>query len=167
MDAYEQRWTYPIRLVMMSPMQDQIWMLNVPNRVEVPARFIRPSDARAPQRFHHLLSQQSIYRWFFELLSGLSEERARYFTELDWIERSSIVALDPGGRSEIVAVARIDGKPKTAIGEFAVIVEDRWQGIGVGLALTEVLFEFASHRCFRRVFAYVLPEKSPDGIAGA
>lgn len=143
---------------MMTPMQDQGWMLSLPNGVEVPARFICPSDACALQRFHHRLSQQSIYRRFFELVPRLSDERARYFTELDGIKRLAIVALDPENRSEIIAVARIDGEPQNATGEFAVIVEDRWQGIGLGSALTRLLFEFASDHGFRRIFAYVLPE---------
>jgi len=138
--------------------RDQVWMLNLSNGVEVPTRFIQPSDAKALQRFHHRLSERSIYLRFFELVSDLSDERARYFTELDGIQRFAIVALDPENCSEIIAVARIDGEPKNVTGEFAVIVEDQWQGIGLGSALMRLLFDLARRHGFRRVFAYVLSE---------
>lgn len=143
---------------MTTTIEDQTWTLTLPNGATVPARLIRPADAGALRRFHHRLSQRSIYLRFFEIVPDLSDERARYFTQLDGVQRVAIVALDPNDNSEIIAVARIDRGPTTNTGELALIVEDRWQGAGIGSAFTKLLLEFASRRGCRQIFAYVLPE---------
>jgi hypothetical protein len=103
---------------------------------EVGFRPIRPSDQAALQRFHGRLSDQSIYQRFFFPKPWLSDEQARYFTELDGIDRFALVALDPTGPEEIAAVVRFDRDPGTDRAEYAAIVVDDWQGHGRGLALT-------------------------------
>src|SRR5689334_19808541 len=73
---------------------------------EVSFRPIRPSDLAALQRFHGRLSDQSIYQRFFFPKPWLSDEQARYFTELDGVDRFALVALDPAAPEEIAGVVR-------------------------------------------------------------
>ncbi|HUZ02506.1 MAG TPA: GNAT family N-acetyltransferase [Thermomicrobiaceae bacterium] len=121
-------------------------------------RPIRPSDLQALQRFHLRLSQHSIYLRFFGIVPELSDDRARYFTHVDGVERFALVATEPTSPGEIIAVTRFDHDPDTTGGEYACIVEDRWQGRGLGLALTRSLIEAARRRGYRAIFALVLPE---------
>jgi RimJ/RimL family protein N-acetyltransferase len=121
-------------------------------------RTIEPDDAPALQRFHGRLSEHSIYLRFFGFVPELSDERARYFTQLDNLHRLAVVAFDPDDESEIIAVARLDREPGTDSGEYAAIVEDRWQGRGVGFAVTRHLLDLAVERGFRPVYAMVLPQ---------
>lgn len=124
----------------------------------IAVRSIEPDDAPALQRFHGRLSEHSIYLRFFGFVPELSDERARYFTQLDNLHRFAVVALDPEDADEIIGVARLDRDPGTESGEYAAIVEDRWQGRGVGFALTRLLLDLARQRGFRRVYALVLPQ---------
>jgi RimJ/RimL family protein N-acetyltransferase len=125
---------------------------------EVGFRPIRPSDQAALQRFHGRLSDQSIYQRFFFPKPWLSDEQARYFTELDGIDRFALVALDPTGPEEIAAVVRFDRDPGTDRAEYAAIVVDDWQGHGLGLALTRRLNEAARRRGVTTMYALVLPD---------
>jgi RimJ/RimL family protein N-acetyltransferase len=126
----------------------------------VPVRPIAGEDAPALQRFHARLSERSIYQRFFGHLPQLSDERARYFTRLDGRDRVALVALDPAAPTEIIAVVRFDREIGTEQAEYAAIVADRWQGRGLGTALTQRLLAVARDRGIRLVYALVLPENA-------
>ncbi len=106
-------------------------------------RTIRPDDASALQRFHGRLSERSIYLRFFGPMKELSDEKARYFAHTDSIDHFALVALDPDEPDEIVAVARYDREAGSDRAEYAALVEDLWQGRGVGVSLTHQLVEAA------------------------
>lgn len=141
---------------LLTTFEDEEFLLALRDGTRVPARRIRPDDAAALQRFHGRLSEQSIYRRFFGLVPTLSDERAEYFTHIDNTNRIALVALDPQCPDEIIAVVRLDASPDMRSAEYAAIVEDRWQGRGVGFSLTKRLFEIARARGFREIVAFVL-----------
>lgn len=126
-------------------------------------RPIRPTDATALQRFHRRLSENSVHARFFGSLPELSDALARHFTHLDGLDRFALVALAPeqpaaaGDHEEIIAVVRFDRDPGTTRAEYAAVVADRWQGRGLGLALTRRLVDAARRRGIRSLYALVLP----------
>src|SRR5918998_863273 len=99
----------------------------------VPYHAIVPENASALQRFHHRLSERSIYLRFFAAKPELSDREARYFTNVDRIDRFALVALDPERPEEIIGVVSFDREGTTERAEYAAEVEDSWQGRGVGL----------------------------------
>src|SRR5215212_254804 len=121
-------------------------------------RAIAPDNAAALQRFHHRLSERSIYLRFFAAKPELSDREAGYFTNVDGINRFALVALDPEREGEIVGVVSFDREGTTERAEYAAEVEDRWQGRGLGLALTRRLIEAALKRDVRIFTAFVLPQ---------
>lgn len=133
-------------------------ILILPDETAVPYRPIRPADAPALQRFHASLSEQSIYRQFFGFVRALSDERAHYFTHLDGTDRVALVALDPGDQEAIIGVVRFDHDAGTNEAEYAAVVTDRWQGRGLGTALTQRVIDMARRRGITRLYAIVLPE---------
>ena len=125
----------------------------------LPVREVRPGDAAALRRLVGRLSADSIYMRYFGHMKGLSEERARRFAEVDGSDRYALVALDPEDGDEIVAVARYEReRAGSEESEYAIVVEDRMQGRGLGSALTRALVEGARHRGVRRLYALVMPE---------
>jgi RimJ/RimL family protein N-acetyltransferase len=132
--------------------------LVLPEGMVVPFRPIRPDDAAALQAFHAGLSEQSVYFRFFGFMPELTSERAHYFTDLDSPDRFALVALDPAEPGKIIAVVRYDREPGTDRAEYAAIVTDRWQGKGLGTALTQRLLAVARQRGIQRLYALVLPE---------
>jgi GNAT superfamily N-acetyltransferase len=121
-------------------------------------RAIAPDNAVALQRFHHRLSDRSVYLRSFGAKSHLSDRKASYFTNVDGTNRFALVALDPEHEGEITAVVSFDREGDTERAEYAAAVEDRWQGKGLGLALTRCLVEAALRRGIRVFTGVVLPE---------
>jgi RimJ/RimL family protein N-acetyltransferase len=119
---------------------------------------IAPDNASALQRFHHRLSERSIYLRFFGVKPELSDREAVYFTNLDKINRFALVAVDPERPEEIIAVVSFDREETTERAEYAAEVADSWQGKGLGLALTRRLVEAALKRDVRTFTAIVFPQ---------
>lgn len=130
--------------------------LSLPNGVDVPFRLIRPDDVPALQRFHGRLSEKTIYLRFFGSLKELPEAKASYFARVDGVDHLAFVALDPGDPDEIIAVVRYDRASGSERAEYAALVEDRWQGHGVGLDLTRRLVDEARGREVRFFYAMVM-----------
>ena len=124
----------------------------------VVVREVRPGDAAALKRLVGRLSDRTIRLRFFGPMKELSDAQARRFAEVDGVDRFALVALDPEDEEEIVAVVRYEREGGTDGAEYAALVEDRWQGRGLGLSLTRALVEAARERGVRHLHAYVLPE---------
>jgi RimJ/RimL family protein N-acetyltransferase len=124
----------------------------------VRVREIRAEDAAALQRLVGRSSERSIELRFFGPMKELSDEKARRFAEVDGVDRFALVALDPEDEDEIVAVVRYERERGTDGAEYAALVEDRFQGRGLGIGLTRRLIEAARERGIDRLHALVLRE---------
>jgi GNAT superfamily N-acetyltransferase len=124
----------------------------------VRVRPIRAEDARALQRLVGRSSDRSIELRFFGPLKELSDEMAERFADVDGKERFALVALDPEDEGEIVAVVRYGREEGTDSAEYAALVEDRFQGRGLGIGLTRHLIEAARENGIRHLHAMVMRE---------
>jgi RimJ/RimL family protein N-acetyltransferase len=133
--------------------------LTLPSGAQIPVRVVRPADASALQRLHGRCSERTIYLRFFGSMEELSEEKARHFASVDGADHFGLVALDPEDPDEIIAVVRYDREPPgDERAEYAALVEDRWQGLGIGTALTRRLIEAARDKGVRFFYALVMGE---------
>ena len=132
--------------------------VELPDGTVVSYHAIAPENASALQRFHHRLSERSIYLRFFAAKPELSDREAGYFTNVDRINRFALVALDPEREGEIIGVVSFDRERTTERAEYAAEVADSWQGRGLGMALTRRLIEAALKRDVRTFTAIVLPQ---------
>jgi GNAT superfamily N-acetyltransferase len=132
--------------------------VELPDGMTVPYRAIAPDNAQALQRFHHRLSDRSIYLRYFGAKPELSDRRAGYFTNVDGKDRFALVALDLEHEGEIIAEVSFDREGETDRAEYAAAVEDAWQGRGLGLALTRRLIKCALKRGVRIFTGIVLFE---------
>ena len=127
----------------------------------VPVREIRADDAEALRRLVGRSSERSIELRFFGPMKELSAEKARRFAEVDGVDRFALVALDPEDEGEIVAVVRYEREAGTDGAEYAALVEDKFQGRGLGIGLTRHLIEAARERGIRHLHALVMRENRP------
>ena len=123
--------------------------------VEITFRVVQHDDARALQRVHARCSERTIYLRFFGSLEKLSDQQAKYFASTDGVDHLGLVALDPQDQNEIIAVARYARQPGDERAEYAALVEDRWQGHGVGAELTRQLIEKTRDNGVRSFYAIV------------
>lgn len=132
--------------------------LTLPEGVLVSVRTIEPGDVPALQRFHGRLSEKTVHLRFFGSMKELSERKARYFAHVDGVDHYALVALDPDEPEEITAVVRYDREPDSERAEYAALIEDRWQGRGLGLHLTHQLIDEARDKGVRFLYALVMRE---------
>ncbi len=121
--------------------------------IAVATRPVRPADQTLFYRLWDRLSPDTVYRRFHSPVRALPEESVRRLVTVDHDLREAVVAVVGG---EVVGVARYDRPaedPSTA--EFAVLVEDAWQGVGLGRQLLAELTELAARRGVRRLTATV------------
>jgi RimJ/RimL family protein N-acetyltransferase len=130
--------------------------LAMPGGLEVPFRVVRQEDAPALQRLHARSSERTIHLRFFGAMQELSDKKARYFASTDGVDHLGLVALDPEDPDEIVAVVRYAREPGEERAEYAALVEDRWQGRGLGAGLTRRLIDEARGNGIRCFYALVM-----------
>ena len=133
-------------------------VLRLRDGVCVRVREIRLEDAAALRRLVGRSSERSVELRFLGPMRELSEEKARRFAEVDGRDRFALVALDPEDDDEIVGVVRYERVRGTDEAEYAALVEDRFQGRGLGIGLTRRLIEAARERGIERLQALVLRE---------
>lgn len=120
--------------------------LLLPDGTRLHQRAIRPDDAPRLQAFHHRLSHKAVFFRFFGLMPDLTDDLAGHLSLVDYVERMAIVVTPSGGADEpIIAVARYQRRTKDEA-EFALAVEDLWQGRGVGPRLLSTLATYARGR---------------------
>ena len=123
-------------------------------------RPIRPDDADREHRFFQRVGPESVYHRFFGMKLDLSPEELRHFTTLDYDNRMALIATVG---DEMVAVGRYDvlveqSDGDNKIAEVAFLVEDAFQGRGIGRHLLQHLTVYARSRGITEFEAYVLAE---------
>jgi GNAT superfamily N-acetyltransferase len=103
-------------------------------------------------------SRESLYRRFFSVKRGFTEQETAYFLNIDFVDHVALVAVvEEGSRPVIVGGARyIVLQPGKA--EVAFTVIDQYQGQGIGAALMRHLAGIAQGAGLRELIADVLPE---------
>ena len=129
--------------------------------ITVDTRPVRPDDAPLFCRLWDRLSPETVYRRFHAPLRRPPVDAAR-LVDVDHDLREAVVAVVGG---EVIGVARYDRSPDDpATADVAVVVEDGWQGVGVGRQLLGELTELAVRRGVRSLTADVQADN--DRVVG-
>jgi acetyltransferase len=127
-------------------------------------RPIRPEDAEAEKRFISRLSRRTSYLRFHAPIRELTMERLVRYTQIDYDREMAFVAIDTTAEQhEIRGISRYTCNPDGHSAEFGVIVEDAWQGRGVGHVLMQALEETARARGLEELIGLVLKENDEMG----
>jgi acetyltransferase len=127
--------------------------------LEITVRPIRPDDKRRLAAGHQLMSAETQRLRYLMPKPQLSASELRYLTEVDDRDHVALVAVADAYPDVTLGVGRfirLPDRPDTA--EFAIVVADRFQGIGLGRAIAEQLAEAAVERGIRHFSATVLHE---------
>lgn len=123
-------------------------------------RPIRPTDAEAERAFIHRVGPESSYFRFFHVKKDLSPEELRHFTTVDYDDRMAFIALHG---DDMIAVGRYDvlhdkSTDDHTVAEVAFLVEDAWQGRGIGAHLLQHLTVYARLKGIDEFEAFVLAD---------
>jgi acetyltransferase len=127
-------------------------------------RPIRPEDEPLLVRFHQALSDRSVsLRYFhaFKLGQRVAHDRLTRICFIDYDREMALVAegKNPAnGAPEILGVGRLGKLHGVNEAEFALLVVDRFQGLGLGTELLRRLIQVGRDEILERISAEILPE---------
>ncbi|HEV2889421.1 MAG TPA: GNAT family N-acetyltransferase [Frankiaceae bacterium] len=125
----------------------------------VAIRVIRPDDAARLERLFYRLSPESVYRRFFTLYTTPPPGVMCRLIEVDHDTRDAAVAVVG---DEIVGVGRYAADSREpGAAEVAVVVDDAWQGHGLGARLLAVAAALARLHGYTTLTAVVLADNAP------
>jgi acetyltransferase len=133
--------------------------LTLADGTTVTIRPITPADAGIETEFIARLSPQTRRYRFLSGLKELTPAMLKRFLNVDYPSEMALIATIPfDGREREIGVARYAPGSRPDHVEFAVVIEDEWQGKGLGPALLERLFAIAERSGFAGIEGLVLNE---------
>jgi len=130
--------------------------ISLTDGTRVALRPIRPDDEPALTAFYERLSPQTAYQRFFTVMRRLPPNWAHILANVDYDRRMAFAALGPG--NELIGVARYAYDERAREAEIAIVIEDRWQGRGLGTLLLAELIGYAEGKGIGALRAYVLAD---------
>jgi acetyltransferase len=127
------------------------------NGAALKLRSIKPEDEGRFYELFKSLSPETMRFRFFEIIKELSHETLTRYCNLDYDREIAVVAENPENKC-IVGVGRLIIDPYGKSGEYAVLVGDKWQGLGLGLKLMETLIQIAKDKNLEKIYGLVMTE---------
>ena len=122
-------------------------------------RPIRPDDEPRLVELYSRLSRHTAYQRFFTVMQRLPRDWVHYFANVDYRHRLALVAeRETVAGVELIGVGRYEPSDEEATGEVAFVLEDGYQGQGLGAVLLDAVLRAGAERGLTRFRAYVLTE---------
>ncbi len=136
----------------------------LPDGTRIRIRPVEPGDKPRLSAGLARLSRETVRRRFLAAKPRLSGSELRYLTEVDGRDHLALVAVPEDDPERIVGVARcIRLAPGAATAEFAIVIGDDVQGLGLGTALTRALAQAAAAAGIERFSATALADNEAIG----
>ncbi|MCP4625307.1 MAG: GNAT family N-acetyltransferase [bacterium] len=127
------------------------------NGLKVRFRAIKPSDEEAMRRLFYRFSNQTVFQRFLFPISTMPHKKMQEYVNVDYGQMMSVVALvRESGQEKIIAEARYVKDQQNALGDLAFVVDEIYQGVGIGSYLYEMLIRLAKDRGLKGFTAEVL-----------
>jgi L-amino acid N-acyltransferase YncA/AcrR family transcriptional regulator len=134
------------------------WVEYLRDGTQAVIRLARPEDAEGVAAMHERSSEATRYQRYFTPVTGWREDQLRRVA--GGHRGATLVAVN--WRGDIVGLGNVfpDRPGDTTTAEIAVIVEDAWQGRGLGGRLLHHLVDLARRQGFHDLTALVLASNS-------
>ncbi len=130
------------------------WVEHLRDGSRVEIRLARPEDAEDVEDMHERSSEATRYQRYF---APMNDWRVDQLSRISGGHRgATLVAQDASG--QVIGLGNLfpEHPDDTSAAEIAVIVEDAWQGLGLGTLLLAHLIELARRQRFTTLTALVL-----------
>lgn len=136
--------------------QKYINQWNLKDGTSVILRPIKPEDEVLMDELFKSLSEETLRFRFFQIIKDVTHEMLTRYCNLDYDREIAIVAETQKDKKRIMGVARIILEPGKRQGEFAVVVGDEWQGLGLGSKLLDDIIEISKDVGLETIYGYVI-----------
>ena len=128
----------------------------------VTLRPIQPEDQPMMVEFHQNVSSRSVYQRYFHLSTveqRVTHERLALTCKVDPTTGLAVVAEYMGaGARAVVGLGRLTRTDAPGSAEIALLIVDRWHGLGLGAAMTHELVAAARRLGLRRLYGDMLAD---------
>jgi acetyltransferase len=125
------------------------------NKTLVSFRPIKPEDEERFNEFMKSLSIETMRFRFFNIIKEMSHDTLSRYCNLDYDREIAVVAELQESNKPIIGAVRLIIEPGGKSGEFAVLVGDKWQGLGLGSKLMDLLAEMGRDLRVDKIYGYV------------
>ena len=124
---------------------------------KVTIRPIRPEDEPMEKEMFKSFSRQTQYYRFFGFIKDVTHELLVRYTQIDYDREMALIAeMEEDGEKKMIGVVRLVADSKNEKAEYAIVVADPWQGLGLGDEFTTKILNIAIERGVEKVYANVL-----------
>lgn len=122
----------------------------------VTLRPIRPEDEPLEFELFETFSKETWRFRFFGPMKEVTHEDMVRFTNVDYRREMAIIGeLEEDDERKMLGVGRLIMDPDENTGEFAVVVGDPWQGLGLGEKLTDSIIGVAEDKGLEKIWATI------------
>jgi GNAT superfamily N-acetyltransferase len=125
--------------------------------IEVRFRGIKPSDEEEMRRLFYRFSDMAVYYRYFGHIAAMPHTKTQEYVNVDWNHTMSVVGLvDEANHGRVIAEARFIKIPLGPYAEVVFVVDEKYQGLGIGTYLFKMLIRLAKERGVQGFTADVL-----------
>ncbi|MEA2102718.1 MAG: GNAT family N-acetyltransferase, partial [Thermodesulfobacteriota bacterium] len=129
---------------------------------EIQLRSIKPSDEEEMRHLFYRFSDQTVYYRYFASIKAMPHTRMQEYVNVDFNRTMSIVALaGQAGQEHIIAEARFVRHRDRPYGDIAFVVDENYQGLGIGSYLYNKLIHLGKQAGLKGFTADVLATNKP------
>ena len=134
---------------------------NFKNVVDVRFRIAMPNDIKGMYQFFNCLSSETIYNRFFTYTKPISIDFIQQYVAIEHNCGISIIGiLEESSGERMIAEARFVKNSKNLSAEFALVVDEQYQKLGIGTYIYILLTKMAKSSGVNSLIAEVLPYNS-------
>jgi len=131
---------------------------NLLDGTEVLLRPVRPEDKLMSQAMLDSLSEEALRNRYFGVRE-ITDDLVVRSCNMDYDREIAILAeIRKNGKKYMIGGSRLIHHPDTGIGEFAILVHDHYQGMGLGAKLIDILIGIARDKHLHKIEGLVLTE---------
>jgi acetyltransferase len=131
------------------------------NVEDVRFRIAMPNDIKGMYQFFNCLSSETIYNRFFTYIKPISIDFIQQYVTIGHNCGISIIGLlEESNGERMIAEARFVKSSKNLSAEFALVVDEQYQKLGIGTYIYILLTKMAKSSGVNSLIAEVLPYNS-------
>lgn len=122
-------------------------------------RPIEPEDEFMEKEMFSNFSERTQRFRFFQLIKDISHEELVRYTQIDYDREIAIIAVvHEDGKDKMAGVVRLIADQYNETAEFAIVIADPWQNLGLGNKFTDYIIDIAKARGIQKIYANILAD---------
>jgi len=159
----DKNWKDKPHLIIMPYPTKYVKMVKLKDGTEVLFRPIKPEDELLWLDMFQTFSQETVRFRFFRILKDTPHEMRTRYCNIDYDREIAIVAeVKEKDKRRFLGVTRVILKPgSTDEAEYALVVTDKWQRLGLGSEFIDYTIEIAKDKKVKKLYGVVLKDNVP------